>query len=214
MIVYKITNKINQKKYVGQTTMPLEERWRQHCVRIYDRTRKSALAGAMRKYGKENFLIETLAVAKSIEELNVLESKYAQELNVYVPRGYNLKECGDGRGKQHESSILKRCKSYRVISPTGCIHEIKNLKKFCVENKLDHCHMYKVCSGVRDSHNGWTAKKLSKSPTLTNGILVETISGAYGTFRAFCKRHDLKSDSGIHQLVSGKIKTYKGWRLV
>ena len=33
-VIYKITNKINGKVYIGLTTVPLKERWRNHVVSI------------------------------------------------------------------------------------------------------------------------------------------------------------------------------------
>lgn len=31
MFIYKISNKINEKVYIGLTTNTIKERWRQHC---------------------------------------------------------------------------------------------------------------------------------------------------------------------------------------
>ncbi|MBH9580891.1 hypothetical protein DOS62_06615 [Staphylococcus felis] len=45
--VYKITNKINGKSYVGITTQGIKERFKQHCQS------KSCVGNAIRKYGKE-----------------------------------------------------------------------------------------------------------------------------------------------------------------
>lgn len=68
MIIYLITNKINDKRYVGLTTQTMEERWKQH---KYDALHGNnyPIHKAMRKYGIENFRIEIIDTATSIEEL-------------------------------------------------------------------------------------------------------------------------------------------------
>ena len=61
--IYKITNKINGKVYVGQTTKTLKERFEKHC---WGTTKKDsyhfnmAIKKAIKKYGKENFTIELI----------------------------------------------------------------------------------------------------------------------------------------------------------
>jgi group I intron endonuclease len=57
MIIYKITNKVNGKIYVGQTTRSLEERWYGHCSTA---NQHGILGKALIKYGKENFRQEIL----------------------------------------------------------------------------------------------------------------------------------------------------------
>lgn len=76
MIIYKITNQINSKIYIGLTTCSLKERWQnhKHCVKSDPRH----LYYAMRKYGIENFTIEQIDEADNLEELGKLEYKYIQ----------------------------------------------------------------------------------------------------------------------------------------
>lgn len=57
MIIYKITNKINGKVYIGQTTDSLSRRKSGH-IQAATSGSKSKLYSAMRKYGVENFEFE------------------------------------------------------------------------------------------------------------------------------------------------------------
>lgn len=91
MIIYKITNKINHKSYIGQTINSLKSRFSAHC----SATSKSLISSAIRKYGKENFKIEVITEATSREELNKLEFDLITSNNTLIPNGYNLKIGGD-----------------------------------------------------------------------------------------------------------------------
>ena len=57
--IYKITNKVNGKVYIGKTVLTVQKRWSQHCS-DYEKEEKSSrpLYSAMRKYGVNNFDIE------------------------------------------------------------------------------------------------------------------------------------------------------------
>lgn len=90
MYVYKITNKINDKIYIGQTTRSIEQRWKEHCRDYSCR----ALANAIKKYGKENFTISILQKCSSIDELNKKEQYYITQLKTLSPFGYNLNTGG------------------------------------------------------------------------------------------------------------------------
>ena len=76
MIIYKITNDINNKVYIGQTTRSLNERKQQHLGSVY--RLNTHLYYAMRKYGIEHFKFETICEAKNIDELNRLGTKLIQ----------------------------------------------------------------------------------------------------------------------------------------
>ncbi len=92
MYIYKITNKVNGKEYIGQTTSTITKRWREHCV---PDSPCLNIGRAIQKYGKENFTIDVIAEAESIEELNTLESYFIQNLNTMAPTGYNLRTGGN-----------------------------------------------------------------------------------------------------------------------
>ena len=57
--IYKITNLINGKIYIGKTLDTIEKRWKDHKKdSIRPRCEKRPLYSAMNKYGIENFAIE------------------------------------------------------------------------------------------------------------------------------------------------------------
>lgn len=88
MIVYKITNLINGKIYVGQTTRTIEERLREH------KRSDFPIGKAIRKYGIENFKIDILSTCTSLDELNETEIFWISKLDCLTPNGYNRTEGG------------------------------------------------------------------------------------------------------------------------
>lgn len=92
MYIYKITNKVNGKIYIGQTTQSTKpkRRWLSHLSNAR-RGVKSPLYNAMRKYGQENFEHEIIDGANSDTELNYKEIHYIHKYNCISPNGYNLK---------------------------------------------------------------------------------------------------------------------------
>ena len=61
-IIYKITNKINSKVYIGETIRTLKVRWNEHKSESYTEGHGYSyhLHCAIRKYGAENFLVEEI----------------------------------------------------------------------------------------------------------------------------------------------------------
>lgn len=102
MIIYKITNKINNKSYVGQTTQKISERWRKH---LKSTTKCTAMHNAIQKYGKESFTVEIVCTCISKEDLNEKESYYIKLFNTLSPHGYNLKEGGSTNFYSHEARL-------------------------------------------------------------------------------------------------------------
>lgn len=89
-VIYKITNKINGKSYVGKTTMLLNQRMASH------RCADTVIGKAIRKYGWENFNVEVLEECETAEQLNEREIFWIAALNCKTPNGYNRSNGGDG----------------------------------------------------------------------------------------------------------------------
>ena len=88
--IYKITNKINGKIYIGQTIKSLEERFQKHCweTTIKDKYHLNmAIKKAIRKYGKENFTIELIEEVETdkLDEREVYWISFYDSYN----KGYN-----------------------------------------------------------------------------------------------------------------------------
>lgn len=100
--VYKITNLINNKIYIGYTTKTPEERWKQHVQTAHGagKDSNSLFKKAIRKYGPENFKIEPLEECDSIEKLKEREIYWISYYNSYAFKeggyGYNSTPGGDG----------------------------------------------------------------------------------------------------------------------
>lgn len=86
--IYKITNKVNGKAYVGKTTDTVQVRWEEH---LKDSKRKRCvnrpLYRAIGKYGADAFAIETLEEA-DLDVLSEREIYWIEYFNTYSD-GYN-----------------------------------------------------------------------------------------------------------------------------
>jgi group I intron endonuclease len=89
LIVYRFTNLINGKVYIGQSVKPLKRRMELHSWSVR-KGRKQAVHCAIEKYGWDNFRIETIYAAKSIPELNAMETFFILIHQSHLPaNGYN-----------------------------------------------------------------------------------------------------------------------------
>jgi group I intron endonuclease len=95
MLVYKITNLVNGKNYVGQTREHLKRRWTKHVCSALKGS-NTTLHKAIRKYGRESFSLEILCVCLSEEQMKFAEIAFIQALKSEVPNGYNLTFGGEG----------------------------------------------------------------------------------------------------------------------
>lgn len=122
-IIYKITNKINGKIYIGQTTQKISDRLRQHTKERRNYPIKNALV----KYGINNFNIEIICSTDNQDSLNVLEQEFINKFNSLKPFGYNIRLGGAGGGKLSEStkkliSEKSKGKRYPKRSVEACLH--------------------------------------------------------------------------------------------
>lgn len=119
--IYKITNMINGKIYIGQTTRNIQQRFNEHAQ--YNSKYQSLIQKAIHKYGKENFIIDEVDFASTYKELNQKERDWVIKENCIAPNGYNLCLGGYNKGLSYKSKE-KMSKSHlnKVSNIKGCKH--------------------------------------------------------------------------------------------
>ena len=80
MIIYKVTNKINNKNYIGITSNPIDVRKRQH--KYNSKNPKYIFHKAILKYGWENFIWEILEEGEfNLDDALSKEAKNIEKYN-------------------------------------------------------------------------------------------------------------------------------------
>lgn len=105
--IYKITNNINNKIYIGQTSLSLSERFKQHCKDAFNEKLKNRpLYRAINKYGIEHFTIEAIEECPN----NELAEKEIYWIAYYkgYEDGYNATRGGEGTLIYNHELIVKR----------------------------------------------------------------------------------------------------------
>jgi len=115
MIIYKITNQINGKIYIGKTESSIEKRLKGHHESA-KRGSKYYFHSAIRKHGIENFIIEEIDSAEDSTRLLQLEQFYIKRENSIDPQvGYNMTLGGLGTaGYKHTEETKKKLSEAKI----------------------------------------------------------------------------------------------------
>jgi group I intron endonuclease len=134
-LIYKATNLITNKVYVGLTTKSLSERINAHINR--GNTEKSVFQKSLKKHGRDNFKFEVIDQANSREELCNKEIYWIKTLTTLSPNGYNLTIGGDGileMTQEIRNKISKSKKGKKIPKLQG--REISHKQRLAISSKL------------------------------------------------------------------------------
>lgn len=106
--IYKITNSINDKIYIGLTTQTIEQRWSVH---INKNSSCRVLNRAFRKYGKDNLIMEHIFTAFDVQSMVEMEKFFIKYYNCLAPNGYNLMTGGQYSKASEETKAILRIKN-------------------------------------------------------------------------------------------------------
>lgn len=191
MIIYKITNKINNKIYIGLTTKSFSERI--GCYRSSVKSEKPIkhrVIQAMKKHGFDNFIFEQIELVENREELKQKEVNWIAFYKSTNPSiGYNVSPGGDLCSIQ---TNVKRANSLKG-------------KKRSIESKLKTSkslmgHTVTEETRLKQSKSKIGCKSWSKG---TKGIL-KSNSGTFGNGRSAPNKGRKRI------IVNGKVKFIKG----
>ena len=120
--IYCAKNKITNKYYVGQTRYGLKHRQIQHFDRAYNKKRNTRFCRALRRYGQDNFVWETLYIVRkdnlTPEQLqfllNMREKAWVKYFNSFE-NGYNQNEGGSGGVKYKYATLEEKRKAQNQL---------------------------------------------------------------------------------------------------
>lgn len=170
--IYKITNLINGKVYIGQS-INIEKRIKEHFYKAKcfgETSYNSALHQAIRKYGEENFSWEILEEC-SIDKIDDKERFYIEQYNSITPDGYNILDGGQ---------------KYRA-KPKYCMCCGKQISKDAVTGLCFQCHSKTI--RVVEWPSREELKQLIRTTPFT--IIGDRFNVADNTVRKWCDRYNL-----------------------
>lgn len=149
-VIYVITNKLNGKRYVGQTTRGLKRRWKDH--KYYSKKGKTYLYCSMRYYGVDNFEIKAILYCEK-KHLDMFEIQLIKNMKTMDRRfGYN-NESGGNKNKQLSDETKKKLSE----TQKGRIHSEETKKKMSETRKGENNPLF------GRTHSEETKKKISDS---------------------------------------------------
>ena len=162
MWIYKITNIQNNKVYIGQTIRPIEQRFYRHLNDALNNILDTHFARAIRKYGKENFIIEEIDIAQNQEELNQKEQYWIRYYNS-VEEGYNetdaISKCGgntyQSKTEEEMEVIKEKIRQTKIGSKNPMAKKIKRTN--IQTNEVDIFDTIIGCAKACGIQNGKTS---------------------------------------------------------
>ena len=166
--IYKITNKITEQYYVGKTTNTIELRLRQHINDANIHKDNSILHNAMRKYGYDNFIIESLEEDVPNDILDDKEIFYINLLKSKKEYGnYNLTNGGDGGRTWGKLDDIKIQELYQMLLDIENYPRIQDIADYF---NMDASEIAKINKGIywRNDELTYPLRK-TKTTRIDNG---------------------------------------------
>lgn len=202
-LIYIIRNTINEKVYIGQTTMDVRTRFRSHlkAARKNDKhTRK--LYNAINKYGKDNFYYEIIEKRIPIVGLDEKEINYIKKFNSYK-KGYNSTAGGDSPliyKIEDQETILEMLQAGFYYTELAELYGVHKMTIQRLAHKLGHRQNHKITKEIllKGMKEGLTNLELAKK----HNIHPRTVSRSRNKFKLRLKRKsiDKREDFNFNKL--------------
>ena len=202
--IYKITNKTNNKNYIGQTSRSINERFGEHLRDAYNRNSEQPIYRAIRKYGKENFSVELLEEC-NIADIDEREIYYINKYDTYN-NGYNATLGGEGKPvvnyKELAEDFLNSNKSIRQYAKDN------KKKETTIRNALNSSGLMEE---YKEKHPEYNNRDNAISVTMIDKKTNDVIN-TFESINSAIKFLGKEKDKGhIKAVCTGKRKTAYGY---
>lgn len=217
--IYKITNKLNDKSYIGQS-IHIATRWNEHISASFNKNSidyNFPIHKAIRKYGLDNFLFEILETCQR-SQLNDKEIYWISYYNT-TKTGYNISKGGQDRSYNGRAVSLYDLQG-------NYIKTYKSIKECAEQLGVFYGTVYQVIRGQRKSCKNYQiryADNKTKIPAYQNRrggkipiCQYDKNNKLLATWESAAKAARILNldASTITKCAKGKLKTHGGfiWR--
>ena len=215
-VVYKITNKINQKQYIGSSTN-VERRWRQHKSDAFNPNNEKynyPLYQAFRKYGLENFIFGILKDDfLTIEAMQQYEKEMIEKNHTLIPNGYNqtlntsFNNIASENLKNHSERISKKCalvdKNNTILAIYSSYHAAARAQGW--DGDYYATIVRNICIGKTRSSNGLIFRLLDEN----NNIIIPKFQTEKRRVKVIGIKKDDPSDIVYYNSISEAARCEK-----
>lgn len=203
--IYCYTNKINSKKYIGQTN-DIERRKKQHIQdskHNHNEARYNQIIHqAMRKYGFENFDFEILDTCFNRQEANEKENYWIKYFNTMAPNGYNNSEGKLVGVRKYESKLTDE-------QLANLIEDLKNkitMKEIAKKYNISYSYVSDINNGSRLKQKDLTYPiQNNKIPDSFYLEVIDLLLNSEMTIGEIAKKYN-KTRDNISNINNGKLK--------
>lgn len=200
--IYKISNDINDKVYIGKTLATIEKRWREHCHDMEKRSYENRpLYRAMKKYGYRHFHIEEIEQCSN----SIINERECYWINFYdsYHNGYNATKGGDGTTYADVDSIISLWNEGKNIK------EIHNITGHDHNTITNHLINYGITAEERQQRGrDYCRKSVIMLDKNTNEVL--KIFDTLGDTEIFLQKPGGRRH--VYEVCNGKRKTAYGYK--
>lgn len=194
--IYKITNIKNGKIYIGKTQFSVQKRFAEHCSDAFkERNEHRPLYSAIKKYGIESFVVETIEETNNANE----REKYWIEYYGSFKNGYNATIGGDGASYLDYDLLIKTYEITKSIAKTA---------------KIRHCDEHHLADILKDNNvmvlSNTESARLATRKMVAQFSLTNDLIQIFPSIKEAAKAvvPDKKSAySHISEVCNGKRKT-------
>lgn len=162
MEIYKITNRINGKIYIGQTIRPAQQRFRRHINDAINNILNTHFARAIRKYGPDAWNLDIIDKAETQEELNQKEQYWIRYYNSVI-EGYNetdaINKCGgntyQSKTEEEMEAIKAKIRKTKLGAKNPMARKIKRIN--IITGEVDVFDTVISCAKACGIQNGKTS---------------------------------------------------------
>jgi group I intron endonuclease len=214
-IIYRATNTVNNKIYVGKTTKGLEKRKNEHLSFVEP---KVYLHYAIRKYGSDSFKWDILGEYDNGEELNNAEILFISKLSSNDTKiGYNMTTGGDGfaygiLNPSHREDVKDKIRHKLKINNGSFRQDVRDkISNALINRKLNDEHKKNISVGSK----GHYASK-GKNSNLSKEWIVkfpDNTEQLIKGLREFCRNNNLNAKL-LRRTSNDSNKNHKGFKLI